>query len=54
VVRLAASVEAASEHPLAAAVLAGARDRGLAWPAASDVQAEPGAAITRRTLGRLG
>jgi Cd2+/Zn2+-exporting ATPase len=45
VMRLAAAVEGASEHPLAGAVLAGARQRGITWPAASDVQAEPGVGV---------
>src|SRR5260370_9661964 len=34
--RLAASLEQASEHPLAAAILAGARERGLTLSAPSD------------------
>src|SRR5262249_43085354 len=33
--RLAAAAESASEHPLAAAIVAGARERGLATPAAT-------------------
>jgi Cd2+/Zn2+-exporting ATPase len=48
VLRLAAGVEAASEHPLATAVLAGARDRGLQWSIASDVRAEPGVGVHAR------
>jgi Zn2+/Cd2+-exporting ATPase len=48
VLALAASVEAASEHPLAGAVLAGARDRGMDWKAATDVQAEPGIGVRAR------
>jgi Cd2+/Zn2+-exporting ATPase len=48
ILRLAASVEAASEHPLAAAVLSGARDRRLAWPMATDVQAQPGVGVSAR------
>jgi Cd2+/Zn2+-exporting ATPase len=48
VLRLAAGVEAASEHPLATAVLAGARDRGLQWAAATDVWAEPGVGVHAR------
>jgi Cd2+/Zn2+-exporting ATPase len=48
IVRLAASVEAASEHPLAGAVLAGARERGLTWPTATDARAEPGVGVHAR------
>jgi Cd2+/Zn2+-exporting ATPase len=48
VLALAASVEAASEHPLADAVLAGARDRGVDWKAAADVHAEPGVGVSAR------
>jgi Cd2+/Zn2+-exporting ATPase len=40
--RLAAAVEARSEHPLASAVLRAARGRGLAWPEASQFTAVPG------------
>lgn len=39
---LAAAVEAQSEHPLAAAIVAAARARGLDLPAASEFQALPG------------
>src|SRR5207302_9798253 len=40
--RLAASLERASEHPLAAAILAGAEARGLALAAPGEFHAEPG------------
>jgi Cu+-exporting ATPase len=40
--RLAASLERASEHPLAAAIVAGAEARGLALAAPSEFHAEPG------------
>jgi Cu+-exporting ATPase len=40
--RLAASLERASEHPLAAAIVAGAEARGLALAAPSEFRAEPG------------
>ena len=40
--RLAAAVEAGSEHPLAAAIVAGARDRGLDVPAAEAFRATAG------------
>ena len=45
VLRLAAAVEAVSEHPLGAAVLAGARERGITWSDAADAEARPGAGI---------
>jgi len=48
--RLAASLERASEHPLAAAVVAGAQERGLALDEARDVQALTGKGI-RGTVG---
>jgi Cu+-exporting ATPase len=44
--RLAASVERASEHPLAAAVVQAAEGRGLRLAAAKDVKAEAGRGIT--------
>ena len=40
--RLAAGLEQASEHPLAGAVVAGARERGLSLPAVDGFQALPG------------
>src|SRR6266851_1867575 len=40
--RLAASLERASEHPLAAAIVAGAEERGLALAAPSEFHAEAG------------
>ena len=64
--RLAAAIEAGSEHPLARAVLAAAKARGVAVPPAIDVVARPGAGIvgtvggarvgvgTPRLVGELG
>jgi P-type Cu+ transporter len=46
VLRLAASVERMSEHPLAAAIVAGAKERGLALSDARDFQALPGQGVT--------
>jgi Cu+-exporting ATPase len=46
----AASLQSASEHPLAKAVLQAARDRGLSWPSPGAVQAVPG----RGTQGEVG
>ena len=43
---LIASLERASEHPLAAAIVAAARDRGLPLAEPSDVQVIPGQGIT--------
>ena len=43
--RLAASLEMASEHPLASAILAGAKQRGIAAAPATDVRALPGQGI---------
>src|SRR5262249_59928537 len=42
VLALAAAVEQASEHPLAAAMVAAARTRGIRIPAATDVRVAPG------------
>jgi Cu+-exporting ATPase len=59
VLRLAAAVEAGSEHPLASAVVGAARDRRLPIAAASAFRAEVGLGVTgsveghRVTLGNL-
>jgi len=50
--RLAAGLERASEHPLAAAVLAGAQERGVKVPEASDFEAIPGRGVRGRIEGR--
>jgi Cd2+/Zn2+-exporting ATPase len=42
VLRLAAAVEARSEHPLAGAILRAARAQGIEWPQATAFQAVPG------------
>ncbi|RUL87019.1 heavy metal translocating P-type ATPase [Tautonia sociabilis] len=44
-IRLAASLERASEHPLAAAIVAGAGERGLALAAAGDFQSTTGKGV---------
>jgi Cd2+/Zn2+-exporting ATPase len=49
---LAAAVEAASEHPLADAIVRGARDRGIDVPAASDLRATPGVGVHATVSGR--
>ncbi|WP_134724491.1 heavy metal translocating P-type ATPase [Paracoccus luteus] len=50
--RLAAGAEARSEHPLAAAVLAAARDEGITPPQAQDVAAQAGHGLTATVEGR--
>jgi len=51
VLRLAAGVEAASGHPLAAAITTAARNRGLTCPVVTDARADPGVGVHAR-LGR--
>jgi Cu+-exporting ATPase len=48
---IAAAIEQSSEHPLAAAILAAARERRLTIPPARDFHAEPGQGIAA-TVGR--
>lgn len=50
---LAAAVEAHSEHPAAAAIVAYARERGVAIPGADGFRAIPGRGVTGRVNGRL-
>jgi Cu+-exporting ATPase len=52
VLRLAASLERASEHPLAAAIVAGAAARGVGLAEARDVRTEPGKGIVGTVDGR--
>jgi P-type Cu+ transporter len=51
VLRLAASLERGSEHPLAAAILAAAKDRGLDLAAVSDFNAPSGKGVSGRIDG---
>ncbi len=51
-VGLAASLEQASEHPLAAAIVRGARARGLALTAPDDFQSTTGGGVSGRVQGR--
>jgi Cu2+-exporting ATPase len=51
VLRLAAAVEAGSEHPIAAGILETARARGLAVPAATDFRALPGQGVEATVEG---
>jgi len=50
--RLAASAEDHSAHPLAHAVVAAARERGLMWGVAGDVQVIPGRGLSATVEGR--
>jgi Cu+-exporting ATPase len=50
--RLAASVERASEHPLAAAVVAGAHERGIELAEVAGFEALPGRGVVGRVGGR--
>ncbi|HTX76328.1 MAG TPA: heavy metal translocating P-type ATPase [Terracidiphilus sp.] len=49
--RMAAAAEERSNHPLAHAIVDYARDRGLAWTAADDVQVLPGRGLTANVDG---
>ena len=48
---LAAAAEAGSEHPIASAVVAGASDRGVVVPAATDFRAIPGRGVRAAVEG---
>ena len=50
--RLAAGLERGSEHPLAAAILAGAADRGLSLPAVAGFRSITGKGVAGRVDGR--
>ncbi|MBA3875888.1 MAG: cadmium-translocating P-type ATPase [Anaerolinea sp.] len=50
--RLAAAVEAASEHPLAAAIVGAAAERGLAVAVGADLRALPGVGVEAMVDGR--
>ncbi|PTY00105.1 copper-translocating P-type ATPase [Opitutus sp. ER46] len=52
VLGLAAAAEAASEHPLARAIVAAARERGLAIVPATGFRAEPGMGVQATVAGR--
>ncbi len=52
VLRIAASVEQASEHPIARAIVAAAKARGLVLEHATDVVVEPGGGVRGRVAGR--
>lgn len=50
--RLAASLERSSEHPLATAIVAAAKEKGLALADASDFDAPAGKGVVGKVLGR--
>ena len=50
-VRFAAALERSSEHPLAAAILAGAEERAIEIPAATEFRSVPGKGIAARVDG---
>jgi Cu+-exporting ATPase len=52
VLRLAASAEQASEHPIAKAIVAGAREKGLVLEPASGLTIEPGGGLTATVAGK--
>jgi Cu+-exporting ATPase len=52
VLRLAAGLEQASEHPLAAAIVSGARARGLEPPSVSDFDSVTGRGVTGKVEGQ--
>ncbi|RYC14451.1 HAD family hydrolase, partial [Ciceribacter ferrooxidans] len=52
VLRLAASLEKGSEHPLAAAIVAGAVARGLEVPANTEFASHTGRGVTGTVSGR--
>ncbi len=52
VLGIVASVERSSEHPLAAAIVTGAQERGLALEDATDFESVTGQGVSARVLGR--
>jgi heavy metal translocating P-type ATPase len=52
ILRLVASLESYSKHPLAGAVLDGARNEGITWPEASHVEERPGEGLRGVVDGR--
>ena len=52
VLKLAASLERGSEHPLAAAIVEGAEDRGIVVPESSDFASVTGKGVTGKVEGR--
>src|SRR3546814_17095998 len=52
--RLAASLERGSEHPLATALVSGAEEHGLALEAAKEFRSETGKGVVGSVAGRAG
>jgi P-type Cu+ transporter len=52
VLRLAAGLEQGSEHPLAAAIVGGARERGAAVPVSTEFRSHTGKGVTGKVEGR--
>ncbi len=52
ILRVAASLERGSEHPLAAAIVKGAEEKKLAIPKSEDFQSVPGKGVTGKVDGR--
>lgn len=52
ILRLAASAESATRHPLADSVSSAAKHRGLQVPSSSDATTEPGAGVCATIDGR--
>ena len=52
VLRLAAALERGSEHPLAAAIVEGAQERGIAIPDSADFESVTGKGVTGKAEGR--
>ena len=53
VLRLGAALERGSEHPLAAAIVEGAAERGIELPASSDFQSRTGKGVTGTVAGSI-
>jgi Cu+-exporting ATPase len=51
ILALVAAAEEHSEHPIARAIVTGARDRGISWSAAEAFAAEPGLGLSARVGG---
>jgi Cd2+/Zn2+-exporting ATPase len=52
ILRLAAALEAASEHPLAEAIVRAAEERDIRWPQAQELRAIPGVGVVASVDGR--
>jgi Cu+-exporting ATPase len=52
IISMAAALERGSEHPLAAAILAGAKDRGLSLPETANFQSHTGQGVSAELAGK--